>query len=584
MKSAANFKVDPRLAALLGENYRSIELAIKELVDNAFDADSEHVRIVLPEPYTNDDIIIADDGTGMTENEIRNEYLKIANSRFSRKGERTQGKKRLVKGRKGIGKFAGLMVAEVMEVTARARGVQTTLLISKTDLAKANYDLDKIDLPIETEPCPEEDKGTFIRLSGVNDNFSFPNPEKLRQLLVLEYGRNDDFEILVNEVVVDIEDIPGKTFVRNLSLASAGDVQIRYTIADHKKSVKQAGLVVKVRGKVIGQPQLFGLEQSETIPKPLQQRIVGEVIADSLEKDVTADWGAIIENSISYKEIAEALKPELEHSFKETFTEEVELARGRLQRQISKRLNKLPDYKRESARKALDNVMLKFFGENEERTSTVIGLVLDTFEEDGYMMALDAMGKVKKSMPKYSNALAEYGKLEVALQAQQAAYRIDAIEQFQNFLFHKNTKEVQIKNALENNLWLFTHLHPILSTNESLLAVLKNFMDRKNTNDKPCFLLVRTYPDSYLLLQFKSGKSKLSDKDTTAALEYRDGLYYYFPNKKIDLIVLGGACKIGTKKQDATQAFQLLTYKNLLAASKEQQEWIMKDWRKQQES
>ena len=214
MKSAANFKVDPRLAALLGENYRSIELAIKELVDNAFDADSEHVRIVLPEPYTNDDIIIADDGTGMTENEIRNEYLKIANSRFSRKGERTQGKKRLVKGRKGIGKFAGLMVAEVMEVTARARGIQTTLLISKTDLAKANYDLNKIDLPIETEPCPEEDKGTFIRLSGVNDNFSFPNPEKLRQLLVLEYGRNDDFEITVNEVVVRWFNKSGHIFKR----------------------------------------------------------------------------------------------------------------------------------------------------------------------------------------------------------------------------------------------------------------------------------------------------------------------------------------------------------------------------------
>ena len=38
MSTTANFKVDPRLASLLGENYRSTELAIKELIDNAYHA------------------------------------------------------------------------------------------------------------------------------------------------------------------------------------------------------------------------------------------------------------------------------------------------------------------------------------------------------------------------------------------------------------------------------------------------------------------------------------------------------------------------------------------------------------------
>ena len=50
---------------------------------------------------TIDPIVIRDDGTGMTEHEVRHEYLKIANDRRSRKGELTIGKKRTVKGRKG---------------------------------------------------------------------------------------------------------------------------------------------------------------------------------------------------------------------------------------------------------------------------------------------------------------------------------------------------------------------------------------------------------------------------------------------------------------------------------------------------
>ena len=121
MTKHAQFRVDPRLASLLGESYRSTEQALKELIDNAWDADSEHVWITLPDPMTAEPIIVRDDGTGMTEREVRSEYLNIANDRRTRKGERTPGKKRAVKGRKGIGKFAGLVAADVMDVETRAR-------------------------------------------------------------------------------------------------------------------------------------------------------------------------------------------------------------------------------------------------------------------------------------------------------------------------------------------------------------------------------------------------------------------------------------------------------------------------------
>lgn len=75
MKKVA-FQVDTRLAKLLSENYRSPEKALKELVDNAWDADSEMVTVTLPEPLSDDPIVIHDDGTGMTEEELLREiYL-----------------------------------------------------------------------------------------------------------------------------------------------------------------------------------------------------------------------------------------------------------------------------------------------------------------------------------------------------------------------------------------------------------------------------------------------------------------------------------------------------------------------------
>lgn len=133
MSSHAYFRVDPRLASLLGKSYRSTEQALRELVDNAWDADAENVSITLPQPLTGGPIIVADDGTGMTEDEVRRQYLMIANDRYSRRGTKT-AKGRLIRGRKGIGKFAGLVAAEEMRVETWSGGQKTTLNVSKSAL------------------------------------------------------------------------------------------------------------------------------------------------------------------------------------------------------------------------------------------------------------------------------------------------------------------------------------------------------------------------------------------------------------------------------------------------------------------
>ncbi|MBK7716148.1 MAG: ATP-binding protein [Gemmatimonadetes bacterium] len=182
----ANFRVDPRLTTLLGETYRSSEQALKELVDNAWDADASTVDVLLPAAMSADPVVIRDDGSGMTEVEVRSEYLAIANDRRSRKGEKTHQRQRRVKGRKGIGKFAGLMVADVMNIETIARGVRTMLVIQKQDLLRPDHDLEQIDLPINTEVADTEAHGTTITLTSLAQHLAFPTPERLRRFSVQE--------------------------------------------------------------------------------------------------------------------------------------------------------------------------------------------------------------------------------------------------------------------------------------------------------------------------------------------------------------------------------------------------------------
>lgn len=65
-KVGLNFQVDSRIATLLSQEYSSSERAIKELIDNAWDADAENVSVTLPKPMSCEPIIIQDDGRGAT--------------------------------------------------------------------------------------------------------------------------------------------------------------------------------------------------------------------------------------------------------------------------------------------------------------------------------------------------------------------------------------------------------------------------------------------------------------------------------------------------------------------------------------
>lgn len=380
MGNKAHFKVDTKLAALLGENYRSTEFALKELVDNAWDADAENVWIYLPAPLTNDPILIIDDGLGMTEKEVTMGYLKIASDRRTRKGDRTLKFHRRVKGRKGIGKFAGLVSAGVMEISTQSGGKKTKLAIFKDQLLDSERDLEQIDLPFSVENCEADQHGTAIKLTSLNQNLSFPDPAVLKQILFLEYGRQSNFKIFVNEEALDIEDLPGETIMEETDLNEVGMVKMKFTITD-KKTPKQAGIAIRVNGKIVGKPHFFGLENSEELPPKLLARVYGEVETDGLEDVVTSDWGAIIENSKAWQKLEAFVRFRLLKALKSKQKSEIGMVQSKWKLSINRELDKLPPHKRPFAQTTIDKVMQRFYDQKEDHIKAIISIVMDMVKE-----------------------------------------------------------------------------------------------------------------------------------------------------------------------------------------------------------
>ncbi len=582
----AFFSVNTKLASILGENYRSTEFALKELVDNAWDADSENVRISLPDPLTTNPIVIEDDGTGMTDRELRLEYLSIANDRTSRKGETTAKKNRKVKGRKGIGKFAGLVAAEVMEIETRAIGTRSRLIINKNNVLHAKEDLEKIALPIIIENCNQNEHGTKLSLINLHQNLAFPNPEKLKQILILEYGRQNDFKIMVNNEYLGIEDIPGQSFEKEESIEQIGKIKLKFTIADGNKPLKQSGIIVRVHGKIVGNPTFFGLEDSEEIPNKLLKKLYGEIEADGLADDVTADWGAIIENSNAFQVLKNYVSKELNEELRNTFKKEIGLVQARLQKQIDSELSKLPEYKRDYAKKALEKIIKKFYCESEDKILTVISVILDALEKDEYWTVLSKIDAAKDGdIELFAETLSDFGILDIALIIRQMQKRLKFLDELDSLVNNPKTLEGTIHKALENNLWAFGSQFSLMSSNKTLKSIAENNLPTKHEisvdheRKRPDLILSKNIRNDYLLIEFKAPNITIGRDTERQALEYRDDLNTLFPSQKIDIIILGGKTNENISSHNQRPDVKYMSYLQLISDARTELEWLIKELR-----
>ena len=584
MTKSAHFKVDPKLAELLGETYRSVEEATKELIDNAYDADSENVEIQLPDELTPDPkIIIEDNGSGMKENEVRNEYLNIANSRTSRKGNITFSKKRKVKGRKGIGKFSGLMVASQMTIETFASGKMTSLTINKDDLAKAGYDLEKVPLPINVTDCDKTKHGTRITLEGINQNFSFPNPDRLKEILIRDYGREMDFDITINGENIGVLDLQGKSYSEKIELPNGKMATLNYTVTE--KPIKQAGIAIRVNNKIIGRPQNF-LSEDEIIPKKLQSRVYGEIICDDLEDDLTADFGAVIENSKLYQNLTKSTTEQLRKSVDEVFVTDMKMAKARYQRKINKELEKLPDFKQPFAKKALYKVLEKFYGETEERINTVISVMVSAMEKDHYWDIVQNIEDTRTGdVEKFAEALSEFGFLEMSIISSQAINRLRFLDELNILIENPKTLESTVHKAFEKNTWLFGDDYSVIFSDQGLKTSIEKVINKaykgEKPDDRPDILFGRNITRSLILIEFKRPSFTLNRDTESQALKYRDELNVYFHNQKIEIILLGGKVKGIISSHNERGDVLYRTYVDLISVARQKLIWLIDELKKE---
>ena len=581
----ANFKVDRRLSIILMAGYPSCERALRELVDNAWDADAENVRITLPTILSSDPIVIEDDGHGMVENELRQEYLNIANSRKARSGEKTARFKRLVKGRRGIGKFAGLVIAETMEVKTWANGVETVLLIDKKDLQDGESDIEKIPLQVSSTLCEEHKHGTCVTLRDLKPKFNYPSAEKLQEILAYDYGKETDIAIWINEEKVCNFNIAGERFTEKIVLPNGKEASLNYTIASKPLAARKAGIILREGNKSVGKPQMWGLQDDETLSDNLRNRIVGEIVVPEGSIELTANGVDFLEGDKVIENIGEQIRGHAKDSLQHTHTSEFNLAKARFQRILNKRLETVPEFRRGIAQARLERLIQRSYqeGESPERIEVLVNLVLDALEMDEYWFVCDTIEKADKTdVFHFSEALHRFGLADMAFLVSQANKRLKFLDGLSDLANNPATLERQMHEAIEGNLWIFGVEYSLMFSNQQLKTIVEQFLGKtfsgKNAKKRPDLLLSSSPGHRRLLIEFKRPSIAVDRDAEGQAKKYADALTGEL-NQPLDILVIGGSVDESLRDEYASRNLCFKSYRGVIADARDQLEWLIRELR-----
>ena len=230
-----------RIIASLGiQMYQSPVAAIAELIANSWDADATEVKINLPDDLGDvAEIIVSDDGIGMSFAECQSHYLNVGRDRRVDEGRSTTRGGRPCLGRKGIGKFAGFGIAQLVEVdtTSKETGECTVFRMDLNSLRSSTFvSTEGTDIEIleATDPdtAARERHGTTIRLKALTLS-QRRTPEALARQMARRFllaQQAAEFRVTIN----------GKELPRDEDF---GDVQFDFPL-DYEEAEKPKGLAI----------------------------------------------------------------------------------------------------------------------------------------------------------------------------------------------------------------------------------------------------------------------------------------------------------------------------------------------------
>ena len=266
--------------------YSTLPPVIGELIANAWDASASKVEIIIPETPINQstsEIIIKDDGIGMSDKDVRHKYLMIGRDRRDEENSDVtsspipDANPRKIMGRKGIGKFSAFGIAKEIVVESVKDGENSHFRMNYDKLIEEAKNRKIQFQPLS--PTTKVSKGTQITLRYItkfkNRRISIDTIRRgiARRFAVI--GAQNNFEVVINDVPISPEernlqslldkDVNGDPYLWKYDdeeIKSETGWTVSGWIGTLERTSRAAdkidrGIVLMARGKLVQEPFVF---------------------------------------------------------------------------------------------------------------------------------------------------------------------------------------------------------------------------------------------------------------------------------------------------------------------------------------
>lgn len=284
---------DDYLLRELGQVAHVPQVALTELVANAWDAGASKVHLILPSDIGGT-LTVTDDGHGMTPEQFKKRWMTLRYNREKHQGSKVEfppgraARPRRAYGHNGVGRHGMLCFADEYEVQTWRYGTLTTFVVG-TESGPSPF------VVRSERSSPKKGNGTKL---SVHVTRKLPNPDEILTVLAARFIHDPEFEIRVNGEQRSFSDIEGIISEEVINLANGRSAKI--TVIDSTRlnhsSVHQ-GIAFWVQRRLVGNPS-WSVGQVMTFDGRTRFARRYKVIVDTqgFEKDVEPDWTAFRTN------------------------------------------------------------------------------------------------------------------------------------------------------------------------------------------------------------------------------------------------------------------------------------------------
>lgn len=556
---------------------RDISVAFSEIVANAWDAGATEVRITIPNKF-GEDIIIEDNGAGMTGDEFANRWMVISYNRVTHQGDFVEHIinrvkiKRLAYGRNGVGRHAMICFDDYYTVETSKKGEYNSYGISALSSGTSALSV------VEHITGKSDKNGTKLTVKAIK---RLPNARELRSMLSYRFLFDPEFQIYVNNELVDPKKYINPTKEENIPIGDNFiDLSI-YEVPEGEKITASTGIAFWVGTRLIGNPSwVIDGQRVEDARRKFAQKHIIVVKVDFLRDDILYDWSAF-RNSEKVNEVNKAVINYIRKFRAEYYRGQVDKVKDEIIRQNLDEIETLSLPSRYELKEFFDLYLTEKPEVDTDEFNIIVKALINILNSRNGLSLLSKLSEIdNKQIATLDEVLAEWSIFDVKTVLDEIDGRIKVINAIEKLCNDKTINELHILHPLITQAkWLFGIEYDNLNytSNKTISTVIKQFFNNErkmdvdiNWSKRPDLVIGADFSigvssiddvdeneilktDRILIIELKRGGSEIGRDEINQADEYVDFVYNgtaINSKPKIKAFVIGDSVKatVATKK------------------------------------